>query len=183
VKRNYTRRAKRPMSWVLTEDDGFAAAGFAQGPSTITTVLAAGAVGGGGNALVPTRATVLRVKGQIILADFANSGATLVHYVAMGIRVVDVVSNIPVEIDPLAVNNGDGGWMWLWTGTCVPYSSVSSGVYLNRGSDKALQTIDVDIKSKRIVKSDQALCLFSRTFGEDSVNLLPRLRTLVSSFG
>lgn len=124
------------------------------------------------------RHTIEAVRGQILVNGSSDANLN-VH---LGIRVVDLLpTGVPQAYDPQDPTESDEQWMWLHH-VYVPIGSLGSvGLSTN--------TIDVRVKSKRVLRTDQALCLFvsvSNTFldgteqASGAVALYPYLRTLVS---
>jgi len=190
--RRFARRAaKTPTAWVLTEDDGYSQEPFGQttGDGTITTILVAGQAAGAGNPLDINRCTVLRVKGQIWLADTQpppDYNVPEFNSMHLGVKVVNIAANQIQEQSPSLAWDGDASWMWLdqyLVAPCassVPAPSVGSAKAVILGYN--LVKIDLDIKVKRKLLPDQALCLFTSCTGstDRTVNVWCKLRTLIS---
>lgn len=86
----------------------------------------------------------------------------------MGIYVGDFVGGSLVDLwDPTRANDGEKSWLWLWSGVVSPPSFAQSVVNLN-----------VDVKVKRILRSNQELVMALKT--TNVTQYLVNLRTLVS---
>lgn len=168
------RVAKRPVQWIAKQ--AAAASDTWAGLTTRATVaatltqlgpLVSSADGASGGIVSIDRFRVERIRGQVSLfglaADYALPGA-----VSMGIYVGDFVGGSLVDLwDPTRANDGEKSWLWLWSGVVSPPSFAQSVVNLN-----------VDVKVKRILRSNQELVMALKT--TNVTQYLVNLRTLVS---
>lgn len=133
------------------------------------------------------RHTIEAIRGELLLVGGFNldpdaSFTTCYH---AGIRVVDLDgTGAPPFYSPVQPTEADDAWMWLYHTLVPPNFGYRPGVPVAPITEH--QTVHVHVKSKRVMKDNQALVLYeqaSPTQGADSDMTMTSgrwLRTLVS---
>jgi len=129
---------------------------------------------------VNERHTIDAIRGQIVAYGSDPDSPGVLH---MGILVVELdPTGIPVAFSP--VDSAEAGKSWMWLHHMVTPPQVSQGT-----TWLSTSTVNVHIKSKRVLRENQALVLMSwqtavfsagvaTTLGNAQIQ--PYLRTLVS---
>jgi len=185
-KKSFSRRAKKPVRW-------FASNAAYVSPNTSFTLASGSGIGATaklaehvrsinlpGDLSFAERHTVMAVRGTIIV----NGGAEAPVNLSMGIIVREIdatgaVASVLPNSDPDAAE----GWLWLWHGQIRQYVAGVNGIYCEPSN------IQVNIKTKRVLRDNQALVLvmyadrpFINALQQVASNctIYPYLRTLIS---
>lgn len=123
------------------------------------------------------RDTVERIRGDIVIYGDIDTACVA----GLGIRVQDLLPNGTVQgYSPMDPQEGADSWMWLWHGLVAPQNAPATQF------QSVTSHIDVDIKSRRVLRENQALVLHmwgDVVFPDEDTaayHIHPYLRTLVS---
>lgn len=197
-KRHFSRRShKKPVRW-FTDVDGYhgPSAGVLLNPAALVptaSILALHERSAANTANLIAeiqRHTIDTIRGEILLVGGTNlapdtNGPVLWHG---GIRVVELLPNgTPQLYDPSATEESDDNWMGLWhriVNPCVEVLFDPAALAYVTPLDQ--QLVDVHVKSKRVMRDNEALVLYERAttpigFGQSAaIGSHHYLRTLVS---
>lgn len=182
------RRRKLMVDWtsnVLSYNTSYTIAYLG---SLATTFVLPDIAPGTTNSPQVSRFTVQRIVGEILVSV---NGATLpavgnFYSIGTGIYHSGLQGTNPLALDPLDVGHADASWMWLRHDIIGYTYAVHADFTTDVGLTVPYIRIPVDIKSKRVLRGQDAIVLamnWRQPAGADptaSVTWLPYLRILLS---
>lgn len=170
-----------PKQWV-SSPNGYGSVGTIGASSGIVTAVLAGAdgVAASFNPPIIQRFTVLRIRGEVIWAPLTGATGD-VYVLGAGIMLTKIADTGQANYDP--TSQPDAGSPWLWLRHLTVCIGSTNNATLGGMADQ--WSFDIDVKSKRVVKENERLVIFTKVLsvtggGLGTFSQIDYLRTLIS---